>query len=308
MSKVTKIWLIIATSLVIIGGILFVVGMTGKNWDFKKLSTEKYETNFSMVNDTFKNISIKVDTADISFVHAEDGMCKVVCYEPEKVKHLVTVTDETLTIDVVDTRQWYEHIGIMMESPRITIYLPEKEYESFFIEGSTGDVEMLNELRVGSIEISVSTGDISLQNITAEDLKLSVSTGAITITSVKCDGDIKVKVDTGKTTFDRVRSTGLYSTGSTGDVIMSNVIAAELLSIERSTGDVRFEGCDAGEILIKTSTGDIVGDLLSEKVFFAQTDTGKIEVPETITGGRCEINTSTGNIKVEIITADGVCQ
>ncbi len=308
MSKVMKIWLIIATSLVIIGGILFAVGMTGKNWDFKKLSTEKYETNFSMINETFNNISIKVNTADISFVYAEDGMCKVVCYEPEKVKHLVTVTDETLTINVVDTRQWYDHIGIMMDSPRLTIYLPEKEYESFFIEGSTGDVEMLSELRTGSIDISVSTGDITLQNITAKDMKLAVSTGAITITSVKCDGDIKVKVDTGKTTLDRIRSTGLYSTGSTGDVNMSNVIVAELLSIERSTGDVRFEGCDAGEISIKTSTGDIVGNLLSDKVFFAQTDTGKIDVPKTTDGGKCEINTSTGNIKVEIITADGVCQ
>ena len=41
----TKIWLIVAAALVLVGGGLFVVTMTMIGWDFSKLSTVKYETN-----------------------------------------------------------------------------------------------------------------------------------------------------------------------------------------------------------------------------------------------------------------------
>ena len=56
----------------------------------------------------------------------------------------------------------------------------------------------------------------------------------------------------------------------------------------------------AAEILIKTDTGDVKGSLLSEKVFVVQTDTGSIDVPKTVSGGRCEITTDTGDIKISL--------
>ena len=52
---------------------------------------------------------------------------------------------------------------------------------------------------------------------------------------------------------------------------------------------------------MKTDTGKVVGSLLSEKVFIAETSTGKVSVPKTTTGGKCEITTSTGDIKIEVI-------
>ncbi len=305
MGKAMKIWLIIATILIVLGGILFVIGMTGKKWDFSKLSTEKYETNFSLVSEEFKHISIKVETADISLVPVEDNICKVVFYEHEKVKHLATVNDETLTISVVDQRQWYDYIGISVSSPKIIIYLPEKDYASLNIKGTTGNVEILNDIRTENVDISISTGSITLQNLIVDNMNLSVSTGDIKVSSVECEEEVKLKGETGKTTLSGIKCGSLYSKASTGKIILSNVMVTDVFSVERSTGDVKFEGCDAGEIQIKTSTGKVAGSLLSEKIFFAQTSTGKINVPKTTTGGKCEINTSTGDIKVEIITADG---
>ena len=78
------------------------------------------------------------------------------------------------------------------------------------------------------------------------------------------------------------------------------MIATERFSIERSTGDVQLNGCDADEIYVKTDTGDVSGNLLTEKVFFAETDTGDIDVPRTNAGGRCEIITDTGDIRIQI--------
>ncbi len=72
------------------------------------------------------------------------------------------------------------------------------------------------------------------------------------------------------------------------------------MSIQRNTGSVKFNKSDAGEIKVVTTTGDVKGTLLTDKVFIVNTNTGKKEVPNTITGGRCEITTDTGDIKISI--------
>jgi hypothetical protein len=56
--------------------------------------------------------------------------------------------------------------------------------------------------------------------------------------------------------------------------------------------------CD--EIYLKTDTGDVSGFLLSDKIFIAESDTGRISVPKTFTGGKCEVKTDTGNIKITV--------
>ena len=319
MRKKTKIWLVIATALVVVGCVIFGGVMTMLQWDFTKLSTVKYETNDYEIDENYKNISIVTDTADIVFMPSQNSKSSIVCREQKNVKHSVTVKDDTLVIAVVDTRKWYEYIGINIGTPKITVYLPNAEYEKLFIKESTGNVEIPNNFRFESMDISTSTGDVKndasasesikiktgtgnirVENISAEALDLSVSTGEITVCDVTCQGDVKIHVSTGKTKLTDVACKNLTSSGNTGDISLKNVIATETFSLERSTGDVKFDGCDAAEISVKTDTGDVTGTLLSEKVFLAETDTGRVEVPKTATGGRCEITTDTGDIRIKI--------
>lgn len=281
MSKETKKWLIIAGSLVILGLIMFAVVMTILKWDFTKLSTMKIETNTYQVTELFSNMSIKTDTADIGFAVSDDGKCKVVCNEMEKVKHSVSIQNGTLSIKAVDERNWFDYIRINFSKTQITVYLPQNEYES--------------------LSISSSTGNIRIENISAGALDLSASTGRITVSDVKCDGDIKINVTTGQTNLTNVNCKNVISSGSTGSMVLKNVIATEDYSIERTTGNVKFDSCDAREISIRTSTGNISGTLLSEKLFIAETSTGNVDVPKTTTGGKCELKTSTGNIKVDSV-------
>lgn len=114
-----------------------------------------------------------------------------------------------------------------------------------------------------------------------------------------CNGGITVGVSTGKAALTDIACKSVTSSGSTGDIYLKNVIAAEKLSIERSTGNVKFDRSDAAEIFVKTNTGNVTGSLLTDKVFITQTDTGDVSVPKTVTGGRCEIKTDTGDIKIK---------
>ena len=319
MSKSVKIWLIIAASLILIGAIIFTGVMTVLKWDFTKLSTEKYQTNTHEITDSFKNISIETDTADIDFVMSENDKISVVCKEQENYKHNVCVLDETLQIKLEDKRQWYEHIGINFLNTKITVYLPQGEYGDLNVKNSTGDIKIAKDFSFKSIDIKgstghvtsqalakndikikLSTGDIKIENITAKSLDLAVSTGKINANDVKCEGDIKIKVSTGKARLKNAECKNLVSEGSTGDFALENVNCSEKLSAKRTTGDVTLNLCDANEIFIKTDTGDVTGTLLSDKIFIVSTDTGKVDVPKSTTGGKCEITTDTGDIKIKI--------
>ena len=313
----TKVWLIIAASFVLVGGIIFGGVMSMLKWDFTKLSTVKYETNNYEITENFNNISIITETSDVVFVPSESQKASVVCHEQKNMKHSVTVQDGTLVIEVVDTRKWYEYIGINFSTPKITVYIPQGEYGKLSIKSSTGDVKIPKEFKFENIDISestgnvtnyasaseniiikTSTGNIRVENVSANTLDLSVSTGGITVSNVTCEGDVKIDVSTGKTNLTNIECKNIVSSGNTGAISLKNVIATEKFFIERSTGDVRFEGSDATEISVKTDTGDVTGTLLSEKVFITETSTGRINVPKTTSGGKCEITTSTGDINI----------
>lgn len=319
MSKKTKAWLIVATSLILIGAIIFSGVMSVLKWDFSKLSTTKFQTNIYDITENYKNISIKSNTSDISFLATDSDKTTVVCNEEINLKHSVTVKDNTLLIEINDTRKWYQYIGVSFGKQSITVKLPKGEYGILSINTDTSDVKIPKELKFESVDISLSTGDvtnlasandfikiktstgnINAENITADSVNLTASTGKITAKNLNCKDDIKLKVSTGKTNLLDIKCKNLVSSGSTGDIHLSNVISTEKFDIKRSTGNVKFELCDSADLSITTDTGDVKGSLLSEKIFITQTDTGKIDVPKTLTGGKCEISTDTGDIIITI--------
>lgn len=319
MSKSVKIWLAVATLFVVIGLILFAFVMEKLGWDFTRLSTVKYASNTLEVTEEFDKISIDVNTADIEFIPTSDGYCTIVCFEDERVKHSATVKNGALVIDTTDTRKWYEHIGISVGTPKMTVYLPRNEYASILIENDTGDINLPKDFSFKTIkiegdtsdvdcfasasdviEIEVDTGYINADSLTAGRLKLTTATGDIKVNSVTVTNGIEIETNTGSVKMNGASGTSLFALSDTGDVSLKQVILTDRLSIESDTGDVRLESSDAGEITVKTSTGDVTGILLSEKIFITESSTGKISVPKSITGGKCEITTSTGDIEINI--------
>lgn len=319
MYQETKRWLSLAALLVVIGLAMFSAVMTVYGWDFTKLSTVTYETNTYEPSGAFSSISINTNTADIIFMTAEDGKCRVVCYEAEKAKHSVDVQDAILTINEMNEKKWYDHIGISIGTPKITVYLPDTKYDVLTVRERTGDIEIPEAFHFESIDVSTSTGDVKnyasaageiqiktstgnicVERIAAGGIDLSVSTGGIVVSHVTCEGDVTIKVSTGKTNMTDIACKNVISNGSTGNLFLKNVIALEQFSIQRSTGKVSFDACDASEIFVETDTGDVTGTLLSEKTFFAESRMGNVDVPQNTTGGRCEIQSGTGDIELEI--------
>lgn len=300
MSRTAKIWLIIAGICVILGPAL-IIGATAAAGGGNLFNAQKYETVTHEIGSTFDQIAVDTDITDVTIATANEKQCRVECSEPEKMKHTAEVENGTLVIRSSDSRQWYEHLfSFASHSPKVVIYLPQSAYASLQIDTHTGDVTIpsgfaFDTLTVnnntGDVECSASvtktltvkedTGDISLSCPNAGELDITASTGDIDVTSAKVKGTVSVK-------------------SSTGDITLTDTVAEKKFQIESSTGDVGFKGCDAADIKVKTSTGDVTGTLLSDKIFVTDTSTGDVKVPQTSSGGRCEISTSTGDILIQI--------
>lgn len=275
-----KMWMIIATCMILVGLVLCGYVLATAGGELKKLGTASYVTNTYQPAEAFADIEVETIEGDVIFLRSEADECKVVCYEQDRVRHRVEVREGTLYIEADDQRKWYDYIGIHFGTPKVTVYLPGQTYDELSVRSVTGDVEIPGDFSFEAVDISVSTGDVRCAASTSGRMEIQVTTGDVKLVDVTC----------GK----------LVTGGSTGDIRLENVIATESFFIERTTGDVCFVDCDAPKITVEVSTGDVTGSLLSGKNFVVSTSTGKIRVPEDTAGGRCQITSSTGNITISV--------
>lgn len=316
--KTGKKWFIAATFAVLIGLIIFGGVMSMLGWDLSKLSTTKYETNEYTVSESFTGISVENRTADVELLPSEDGAVRVVCFEEKNVKHEVTVEGGMLTVRAQDMRKWYEHIGINFKTATVKIYIPEGVYGALSISSTTGDTTVTAGYTFDGINITATTGDVwcyadttgdcnitlttgdaCVSGVSAKALNISASTGDVEVNDADISGDVDVEVTTGRVRLTDLAARDVSVETDTGRVTLASVIAGKL-SVDTDTGDVRLEDSDAAEIFIETDTGDVTGTLLSEKIFITECNTGRVDVPKSTTGGRCEITTGTGDIIITI--------
>lgn len=299
MSKKTKIRLIIASSLILVGSIIFVLLMTNLNWDFTKISTYKFESNTHQITQTYTKIDISTNEADIEIVPSQNGQTYVICYEKTKIKHSVQVIDDTLAIRAVDSRQWYDYIGFSFVSPKITVYIPQGVYEDIVIKTDTGNVKIPQSYSFEKLDISVKTGNVT-SLAQAKIVKIKSSTGNVQVENTQST-EFSVTTSTGDVSCKNASANNVTINTSTGNVKIENIIASAKLSVNTSTGNVGLTKCDGGEIYIKTSTGNVKGSLLSQKNFKAKSSTGSVSVPQSVDYAPiCEITVSTGDIKITI--------
>ncbi|MBR1866809.1 MAG: DUF4097 family beta strand repeat protein [Lachnospiraceae bacterium] len=312
-----KKWITAAFILLGSGVLVCFITVAVLGFDFKRLSTVQYVTNTYDVGDDFKDIAISADIEDITFVLSEDGKCRVVCYEEEGDPHEVKIQGDTLSI--VRSKKWKWNVGIIMDSPEITVYLPNSHYGTLTVDGDTGSVLIPGDFSFEGIDVKLDTGNISCKASVSGDISVSTDTGHIAIAELSASGmilisdtggmdisdveleeNISITEGTGRVVMNNVSCRNFASDGDTGSLNMTNVIASDEFNLERDTGNIEFNHCDAGTIYVSTDTGTVTGTLLTDKVFIVETDTGSVDVPKTITGGRCEITTDTGNIRITV--------
>lgn len=273
--------LLLAVILLIAGVLLGIAALCLVDFDFSLLDTNEYVTETYDAVDDFADIQIHADISDIRFAVSDDFNCKVVSRHRDYMEFSAEIKDSVLVIRETDQRQWYEHIGIFFgNSGELTVYLPKGTYHNLFAETDTGDITVPQEYTFDSAELHTDTGDIRYKGDVEGDLKVETDTGDVILEGINTTGNITLETDT-------------------GDITLKNVISKKL-KIEADTGDILLNKCDAEHIKAETDTGDVTGSLLTDKIFIVDNSTGKVIVPESIGSDKCEIFSSTGDVRITV--------
>lgn len=317
MKKGTIIALIVAVALIFTGGIILILGLSyaGAGEDSVTMLTQSEHT----IPEAFHSILIKTEDCNVDFVLFEGNADPhVVIKERESTSHRVVVEDGVLRIEMMDSRSWRDFIGVNWETMEMTVYLPQKQYESVRIYTATGHIQIPEVFSIreaglqsatgrivcdadvtDSLSCYTATGAITVRNAAPAVMRLDSNTGRIQVTDA-AGGEIGLENDTGRTELENVTCTLLACESETGDVTVRSVIVDDYLQVFTDTGDILIENSDAGRVNIETDTGDVSGNFLTPKDFSgACSDTGKVDVPNTWKGGYCRIETDTGDIHFE---------
>ena len=160
MKKGTIIALIVAISLIIVGGTVLVLGLSfARGSEPQSVLTE----HTVPVRESFESILIDTQDCGVEFVpYSGTADAHIVLRQREDVSHQILVADGTLKIEMHDDRDWTDYVGIFpaIESMEMKIYLPEKQYESLIVYTDTGDVKVPGELSVKEATIRTDTGEV----------------------------------------------------------------------------------------------------------------------------------------------------
>lgn len=316
MKKGSIIALIVAAILIFTGGVILVLGLSFAGTSEDPVTT--LQESEHTITAPFDSVLIDTKDCDVNLVPFEGNADPhVVIMERGSISHSVQVDEGVLKIKIVDNRSWRDFIGVNWERMEMTVYLPQKQYESMRITTATGHIQIPQGFQIREANLrsdtgriicdadvkdnlgcTTATGRIAVKNAGAAIVALESDTGSIHVSEVT-GTELHLENDTGKTELENVTCKMLTSESETGDVTLRGVVAEDYLQIFTDTGDVRIENSDAGNVNIETDTGDVTGNFLTSKWFQVHSDTGRVVVPSTREGGECRIESDTGDIRFE---------
>jgi lia operon protein LiaG len=280
MRKGTKISLWIALCLVISGILLIAVGGMIMGFNFDKLDTATYIERNETVEGFFTDIEIDCAASDVTVLPSPDGVCRVVSRLNQDVDYSVSVDNGKLKVQY-GPFEWYRHLGIhFLKKVYITVYLPEKQYQSLKLTLRSGDISV-RDLQIEKSEIETISGDVKVNDWNGDLLDIETTSGDVLVLN------------------SNVRT--LAAKTVSGDIEMEDTLAKEKMTLSCTSGDIEFERIDAKTMELETTSGDIEGTLLSVKHFVADTTSGDIHIPDAdSSAGKCTANTTSGDIDIRV--------
>ena len=341
--KKSGAWLAISLFCIVAGAALLLISGVRSDGDLKNAlsssgSGEKQEEKSVTVKENFSGIRVLEADADVRLLSSPDGVCRVVYGESESSRCRVEVNGDTL--QVIRETDGGASIGFHFSSDPlpVRIYLPGDQYRALTVETASGNVEADRGFVFGTVEIQTASGDVRLQDLRGDSLRLTCSSGEISLRELQVQklradstsgalsleecvlGTLELHSTSGEILLDKVTADRLETSSTSGDQKMKacslrslslesssgelklkSVLCFEAAQIRSSSGNVKLEDCDAASFDIETTSGEVEGTLLSEKDFLISTASGSVHTD----GGRrgaaeCRVRTTSGDVDLRV--------
>ncbi len=298
MKTATKILIIIAVTLVLIGFVIVCIALSLGTSFVSNIKEVTYTKDGS-----FDKISIALTEEDISIKKSTDGNFYAVCKEADKISYSVNIQNGELQLVRKDNRAWFDFIEISTGRRDLTLYLPEGEYTQLSAKTESGEIKCHDKaITFGKVELASASGDISFSANATGELSATTTSGDIKLFGIS-PASISLKSSSGEIELADISvSEDISVTVLSGEVELEDVRSSKTLDIKSTSGDISLERCDAAELTLKSTSGSIYGTLLSDKLFEASSTSGKIHCPPSVKdGGKCTVSTTSGGIRLAII-------
>lgn len=287
------------------------------------------------VQSAFRSIDVRSAAGDVELKTAADGRCRVECVECDGWTHTVEIRDGTLYVERETKANINLLLGTSGRDV-IEVWLPERAYEALTVSATSGDVTVPADFRFDVASVSSTSGDMDFRAQVSGSLSASATSGVIAVTDVACaslsmsstsgslyasgveTGSVSMAGTSGNVSLESVKASGeLYVHTTSGDVRMkdvgcrtleaestsgnkalTDVVAQDAFRVTSTSGDLQLTRCDAGSLNIQATSGEVSGSLLTEKIFITHTASGDVNVPVGRSGGDCEIETTSGDIRI----------
>jgi|GEM_PF-6567433 len=310
--KKSKLLIVISIIFIAVGLISFTVAFASVGWDINKLATS--QVKYSVIDSSstqhdlssVQKVKIKVDTSDVKISY---GVELSITYSQSFTLRDKPITKVKTSVQngtfLLSTRTiWYRTILSLFDfqNESVQIVLPRDKNIDLDIETDTGDVKFIGDAsaQTSSVILETDTGDVVMQDVIVDNLKIEGDTGDIKIVG----SDINLanfETDTGDISINNCTVQKADFSVDTGSIKILNSSIDQMVA-ETDTGDVKITESTIRISKISTDTGDIDGrgvvfGISEMKIF---TDTGDVKL--TLSGQREEysflINVKTGDSNI----------
>ena len=310
MSGPARAALIIIAAALIIVGVVLIAGSLSMRRDVKI-------KDYSFANAGIHSLEIVSGSAEVKLVPVSDEVCRVQCTESAMLRNSVWLEEGTLHIERRRAGKWSLY-GIALKEDFIFVGLPAGDYESLWVESTSGGVSVPADFSFRSAIISATSGGVALSAQVTEELNIRTSSGGVALSDASPDslfvqassggvamigmqpGSGTLTLSSGGMRLSDVHFSGdLTAESSSGAIRLSDVTADGTMDLECTSGAIRLEDCDASELHLRCTSGSISGRLLTPKIYVASATSGSVRVPESGGDGVCEARTTSGSIRFD---------
>ena len=347
MKKSVWISMIVAAGLLLAGIACMVVGLGLRGHESLLGEDPSLVTTAFTPEGDFTSISVDTITADVKFLYAEDGICRVEARDRESIIYTAEILDGTLLIRAEDHRSWMDHIEFfgVSQNPTVTVYLPAKSLKALTVDVTTGDVSIPRDFTFsGNVELSSNSGDLTLLAAVEGDTSLETTTGDVTVegkhktvSASATTGDVTlrhvdakeltVSVTTGSIHVQKAVAVAVTAAAGTGDVILEDVITDDAIRVTTTTGDQQLlrvlcgsmtlragSGCVTltesvalGHAAVKTTTGDVTFVRSDAVTLSVDVTTGDV-TGSLLTSKIFSVASTSGSVNVPQSSVGGLCE
>ncbi len=259
MKKPLKISLLFSACCVGTGIVVGFIGYAMNNFSFDLPGELRFHKVSSDVSNDFDKIHIYDVNNSVELLPSEDGKCYIECYDSKKVSHDINVENDVLTIDLVDSRQWYEMLSFSeLEKNKLTVYIPQKEYGEISIKTVNGSISADEDLKLNNLYAESTNGSLSLDAQLNGNIDLRTVNGDIESKGINFAGIISAESTNGNISILGENASELYTKTVNGS-ITAKIEVKEIAQLDTVNGDIFIDGLRAGKYDTHTVNGNVYG-------------------------------------------------